>query len=156
MDNTIEITREVATKLRPTVLEMGIGPALEWLVKTTALRSGIEFNISYTESELDLNEEKAVVLFRIVQESINNVLKHAQASKVNISMKMESDNYVLEIADNGKGFDYAESREVNSLGLIGVKERAIMLGGEACISSSQGNGTLIRVRIPVSNAEHRQ
>jgi len=156
LDNTIQVTREVATKLRPTVLEMGIGPALEWLVKTTSLQSGIEFDIFYSESDLDLDEEAAIVVFRIVQESINNVLKHAQATKMTISMKVESGNYLLEIGDNGKGFDYKSPREVNSLGLIGIQERAIMLGGEAKISSTQGKGTLIQVRIPVSTAGHRQ
>jgi PAS domain S-box-containing protein len=155
LDNTIQVTREVATKLRPTVLEMGIGPALEWLVKTTTLQSGIEFDLAYTESELDLNEETAIVVFRIVQESINNVLKHAQAGKVTISMKIESDNYILEIGDNGKGFDYTATRQANSLGLISIQERAIMLGGEAIISSTQGKGTLIRVRIPLSAGQQR-
>jgi signal transduction histidine kinase len=155
LDNTIQVTREVATKLRPTVLEMGIGPALEWLVKTTTLQSGIEFDLAYTESELDLNEETAIAVFRIVQESINNVLKHAQAGKVTISMKIESDNYILEIGDNGKGFDYTATRQANSLGLISIQERAIMLGGEAIISSTQGKGTLIRVRIPLSAGQQR-
>ncbi|MDD2800901.1 MAG: PAS domain-containing protein [Methylococcales bacterium] len=156
LDNTIQVTREVATKLRPTVLEMGIGPALEWLVKTTALQSGIEFDIFYSESDLDLDEEAAIVVFRIVQESINNVLKHAQATKMTISMKVESGNYLLEIDDNGKGFDYTAPREVNALGLIGIQERAIMLGGEAIILSTQGKGTLIQVLIPVNTAWQRR
>ncbi len=149
LDNTIQVTREVATKLRPTVIEMGIGPALEWLVKTTSLQTGIEFDISYSESDLNLDDEAAIVVFRIVQESINNVLKHAQASKVTISMKLESDNYVLEIDDNGKGFDIITSRKDNSLGLISRQERAIMLGGKANISSTSGKGTLIQVTIPM-------
>lgn len=156
LDNTIKVTREVSTKLRPTVIEMGIVPAMQWLIKTTAIQSGIEFNTFFPDSDLDMNDEAAIVVFRIVQESLNNVLKHALASKVIISLKQNSGRWLLEIIDNGIGFDSEAARNVESYGLLGIKERAYMLGGETIVTSTPGLGTHIQVLIPTHHQEKSQ
>jgi PAS domain S-box-containing protein len=150
LDRTIQVTRDVATSLRPSAIEMGVVPALEWLVKKFSEQSGIECNLYYPEEDFNMDEECAIVIFRIAQESLTNVLRHADASKVRISITLDKDHYCLKIYDNGRGFDTAAAKKIKSFGLIGIRERSLMLGGETNISSTPGNGTSIQVRIPVN------
>jgi len=152
LDRTIQVTRDVATSLRPSAIEMGIVPALEWLTKKFSEQSGIECTLCYPGDEFAMDEESSIVVFRISQESLTNVLRHAGASKVAISVKLEADHYCLEIQDNGQGFDVLAPRKTKSFGLLGIQERAIMLGGETSVASSPGQGTLIKVRIPANPA----
>lgn len=148
VDSTIQVVRNVASKLRPSVLDMGIVTALEWQVAEFAKRSDIHFDLEIDELGITLDDERATAIFRIVQESITNVTRHAEASNVYISLFRHADEYVLEIVDDGKGFE-SEKSEKKTFGLLGIRERALMLNGTADISSSPGSGTRITVRIPV-------
>lgn len=148
VDATIQVVRNVAAKLRPAVLDMGIVSALEWQVGEFAKRSGIRCGLSIEEDDIYLDEERATVMFRIVQESLTNVARHAQAQNVDITLIREGDSYLLEVRDDGNGFD-TEMLKKKTFGLIGMKERVLMLRGEIDISSAAGDGTTVTVRIPV-------
>ncbi|MBD9359076.1 PAS domain S-box protein [Methylomonas fluvii] len=150
LDQTIQVTRDVATSLRPSAIEMGIVPALEWLVRKFAEQSGIQCDLLYPEDDFDMDEECAIVIFRIAQESLTNVLRHAAASQVKIAVNLDKDHYCLKIDDNGRGFDAHAPTKTKSFGLIGIRERSLMLGGETSISSAPGQGTSIQVRIPAN------
>lgn len=149
IDKTLEVTRNIATALRPTAIEMGILPAMEWLVSNFAEHSGKECRLICNDPNLSMDEECAITLFRIAQESLTNVLKHAEASQVKVTLDAGNEYYLLEVYDNGKGFNTAELRQPNSFGIMGIKERALMLGGDASISVIPGTGTYVQVIIPV-------
>lgn len=146
-DRALAVARNVASALRPAALDMGIASALEWLVGRFGPNTGIKCELLVGENEVVLNEDQAVALFRIVQESLTNVARHAVADKVVISLRRDGNDYVLKVRDNGKGFDTA-SKKANSFGLVGIHERALLLGGQVEIVSSPGKGTEITVRIP--------
>jgi PAS domain S-box-containing protein len=148
VDSTIQVVRNVAAKLRPSVLNLGIVAAIEWQVAEFAKRSDIEFALSVAEQNIELDDERATVIFRIVQESLTNVVRHANAQKVNISLNILGADYLLEIADNGKGFE-PENSSKRTYGLMGIRERALMLGGSININSALGQGTQITVHIPI-------
>ncbi|MFZ2267265.1 MAG: PAS domain-containing protein [Azonexus sp.] len=152
-DKTIQVVRNVATTLRPAALDMGIGPALAWLTSGFRQRTGIACQLLCAEEEIDLDEEQSIAIFRIVQESLTNITRYAEAQHVHIALESCGDNhYHLAIRDDGKGFDSAAKRS-RSFGLIGIQERALMLGGEAHIFSTPGQGTAIEVKIPCHQTE---
>lgn len=150
VDKTIQVTRNVATSLRPPVLDMGgIRAALEWLAASFTEQSGIPCDLNFSEQEFDLDEAKSIVIFRIVQESLTNIARYANASELQISLEYGAEECVLVIADNGQGFDLAESRNHESYGLLEIHELARGLGGKVSITSKAGQGTMIIVRIPL-------
>ena len=149
-DQTIQVVRNVATALRPAVIDMGILSALGWQAEEFRRRTGIDCEL-HLEEGIDPDEPQSVAIFRIVQESLTNIIRYAEAQQVSITLESCGDNhYHLAIRDDGKGFD-AEEMWNKSFGLIGIRERALMLGGEAQIISAPGRGTAIAVKIP-----HRQ
>jgi signal transduction histidine kinase len=148
VDSTIQVVRDVAAKLRPSVLDLGIVAALEWQVAEFAKRSDIQFELSIVEQNIELDDERATAIFRIVQESLTNVTRHADARKVNILLNIQGADYLLEITDNGRGFESEKSGK-RTYGLMGIRERVLMLGGSININSALGQGTQITVRIPI-------
>jgi PAS domain S-box-containing protein len=147
INQAIGVTRNVASTLRPVELDMGIASSLEWLVNRFATYTGIQCDLHVGYQESELGEANAVAFFRIVQESLTNVARHAKATRLNISLKREGDDSVLKVRDNGRGFDMSENK-MNSFGLVGMRERTFLLGGSFSINSSAGAGTEIVVRIP--------
>lgn len=143
--------RDIAADLRPAVLNIGFQAAIEWLAERTLADSGIRFQIRIPESALPLNEEAMTALFRIIQESLTNVVRHAQAGRVTIALAVTADRLVLSIEDDGVGFTPSASGTVRSLGLIGMKERAAALGATLTIVSNPGQGTRISVTLALSN-----
>ena len=150
VDSTIKVVRNMLASLRPAALDMGIVPALEWLAGEYSERTGIQCELHISEESIDLDDTFATAIFRIVQESLTNVVRHAQASKVEITLERNEANYLLEVRDNGRGFDPTVRKE-KSFGLVSIRERALMLGGEVEISSEPGRSTAIRVHIPINN-----
>lgn len=146
-DQALAVVRNVASSLRPVVLDMGIAAALEWQVRRFASQTGIRCDVHVRGNDIQLAEAHANALFRIVQEALTNVARHAKAGRVDVSLDMDGINYVLKVRDNGMGFDTGASK-ADSFGLIGIRERALMLGGTVCIDSRAGEGTEIVVRIP--------
>lgn len=146
-DKTIQVVRDVATRLRPNVLDMGLTPALEWLRDDFVRQYGVHCQLDAPEADVLMNDECATAAFRVVQESLTNIARHAAASEVVIALENREGLIVLSVQDNGKGFD-ARQQKPNTFGLMGMKERGSMLGGKVTITSEPGGGTLIRMTFP--------
>jgi PAS domain S-box-containing protein len=149
LDASVAATRRISSDLRPLVLDdLGLGPAIEWVVQNFRQRTGIPCELE-VEEDLELEEPFATAVFRIVQESLVNVGKHARASQAWVRVAREEDAMVLEVRDDGIGFETASPRKPQSLGLVGLRERAHLLQGEVTLESRPGQGTTVCARIPV-------
>lgn len=148
VDATIQVVRNVATSLRPSALDMGLTSALEWLVSEFSRTSGIHCRLQAPETRLGLDDARATAAFRVIQESLTNVARHAQASRVDVLVEQDRRYVRVEVRDNGKGFDPQRPRK-GSLGIVGMRERGHMLGGVVTIDSTPGQGTRVRIHIPL-------
>ncbi|MDF2464665.1 MAG: sensor signal transduction histidine kinase [Ramlibacter sp.] len=153
LDRAVASTRRIAADLRPLMLDdLGLVPAIEWLVSNFSQRSGVAATLKADE-ELELREPYATAVFRIVQESLVNVGKHAAATEVTVSIEQVGDAVELVVQDNGKGFVTSAPRKPQSLGLMGLRERAQLLRGSVSIDSEPGEGTRVSVRIPMDGVK---
>lgn len=152
LDRTVAATRRMAADLRPLMLDdLGLVPAIEWLASTFKQRCGVPCTLLVNdELELELLEPYATAVFRIIQESLNNIAKHADASHVVVTLDRTLDKVKLRVQDDGCGFFSDGVRNRQSLGLMGLRERAQLLRGSVAISSAQGMGTTVEVCIPLS------
>jgi len=149
IDRAIAIIREILSELRPELLDqLGIVPTLEWEVERFQRKSGISCTFSSSVEAIDLDPKKAIALYRIFQEAVTNVARHAKATSVVVSLRKEGTCLVLEIKDDGVGISADVEQRARSFGLIGMRERAILLGGTVEISGVEGKGTTVLVRIP--------
>lgn len=149
VDRAILGVRNVAVNLRPTALDMGLVPAIEWLCSEFTRQTSIACLLDAGDDNIDLDETRAVVIFRIVQESLTNITRYARASQVVITLGLEGSQLGLKVRDNGCGFDGAAVAKGKSFGLLGMRERALALGGHVDIISIRGKGTVIGVSIPI-------
>jgi signal transduction histidine kinase len=124
---------------------------MEWQLSEFEKRSGIKTTLSVSGVERKLPDSIKTGLFRICQESLTNVAKHAHANHVKVNLQHTSDKIVLSIEDDGKGYDKKKARGNRTLGILGMKERTLMMGGEYEINSSPGKGTTVLVAIPEQN-----
>jgi len=145
VDDIIQTVRDVATALRPAALDFGILPGVEWLVEEFQKRSGIRCTVSVAGGDIVLGEDRSIVLFRILQESLTNIARHAKASRVEILFDHDAERVRLDVQDDGIGFDMEAARSTKTFGLLGMRERAIMLRGEMSITSAPGRGTRVSV-----------
>jgi PAS domain S-box-containing protein len=148
VDSSIAVVRNIVTSLRPAALDMGIVSALEWLVQEFAAQTGIDCRLDSRVTSVRIHEASAVAFFRIAQEALRNVARHAGASRVDIGFRRLDACYLLEVSDNGVGFDAAFKKPA-SFGLVGMQERALMLSGRVDICTAPHAGTSIQVYIPV-------
>jgi PAS domain S-box-containing protein len=149
LDASVAATRRIAADLRPLLLDdLGLMPAIEWLVQNFTQRTGVPCELQADEN-LELHEPYATAVFRIVQESLVNVAKHSQATKVEVSMARSGAEMTLKVQDNGVGFTAGGTRKPSSLGLVGLRERAQLLKGSVSVESAPGRGTTVRASIPV-------
>ena len=149
LDHAVAATRRIASDLRPLILDdLGLMAALEWLVSGFIKRSGMACALE-ADGEVELPEPYATAVFRIVQESLNNVVKHAAAANVLVRIVREGSTVTLLVRDDGGGFDAQAPRRPQALGLVGLRERAHLLRGTADIKSQAGAGTTVEVRIPL-------
>ena len=149
LDASVAATRRIAADLRPLLLDdLGLGPAIEWVVQNFTQRAGVPCELDLDE-EVDLPEPYATAVFRIVQESLANVAKHAGANRVRVRVAREGRELLLRVEDDGQGFDTGASRKPQSLGLVGLRERAHLLQGRLQVRSAPGQGTCVEARIPV-------
>ncbi len=146
--NLFQLVRDVATALRPPILDAGIGSAIEWQAQRFEARTQIPCLVQVPENLPTLADAKAVGLFRILQEALTNVMRHAQAHTVELRLVLEDDALCLTVSDDGCGFVVAPGRS-NSFGLVGMRERVLMLGGNLSLESRLGEGTTLSVRIPL-------
>lgn len=150
LDQTVAATRRISADLRPMMLDdLGLAPAVEWLVQDFQRRSGIACELAVGAPDLQTSGAHATALFRILQESLTNVARHAAATQVEITLEAEGHALVLTVRDNGRGFSTGESRASGSFGLIGMRERVYLLNGEVSVQSESGKGTVVEVRIPL-------
>lgn len=154
VDTVIQSARDVSASLRPAVLDMGLVPALEWLITRLQTHTGLRCTLRLRAGEVRTTDECALAIFRIVQESLTNVARHSKAERVEVELLRAPDAYQVVIRDYGQGFDIATTCGSASFGLVGIRERALAAGGEAFISSSPGRGTVVRARIPIDPAAH--
>lgn len=156
VDEAVTSTRRIAADLRPVMLDdLGLAPAVEWLVEAFQQRHGIDCNLEIVPEDLDLEEPYASTAYRIIQESLTNVARHAHARSVRIDLICEGKQIVLRVRDDGVGFDLSARRKPNSFGLAGLRERAYLVDGELRIDSSPGRGTMIEVHIPLPATQER-
>lgn len=148
IDATMKAVRAAINNLRPTVLDLGLNAAIEWQVQDFQRRSGIGCELAM-EDDFALDDNRATALFRILQESLNNVIRHARASSVRIGLHKEENRLVMQIADNGVGIYPDCRRKTNSFGLVGIEERINALGGGLEIVSDPSKGTTLTVRLPL-------
>jgi len=149
-DRAIQVVRDVASSLRPGVLNLGLASALEWLADEFSRHAGIPCRLEVPDERIALDDERATALFRIVQESLTNVARHAAAGRVEVRLEERDGAYHLEVRDDGCGFDPSVRRK-DAFGLLGMHERGLMLGGELVITSAPGRGTRVAVTVPASH-----
>jgi PAS domain S-box-containing protein len=148
VDETIQSVRKIATDLRPGVLDdLGLVAAVEWAAQDFAARANARCTMSLPPENMAMAPAVATALFRILQEALTNIARHAEATEFSVRLDEEGDIVCLEIRDNGRGFQEAQLAPVRTLGVLGMKERALLLGGALTISSSPGNGTTVTARI---------
>ena len=151
LDRAIQGTRDVVFRLRPAALDLGLVSGLEWLCQEFSRQTMLPCRLHGANEDIHLNEAFSIVVFRIVQESLTNVARYAAASQVNITIRSRNHQLVLEIRDNGRGFDVAAVQQRKTFGLLGMRERATALGGRVDIESAPAHGTTVRVTIPMDN-----
>ncbi len=160
INDGVKSVRTICSGLRPGVLDdLGLAAAIEWQASEFASRNGVTCQVSVPPIDLHLDGDRATAAFRIFQECLTNVIRHAQATSVQVSLCQEEASILLIVQDDGIGFCESElSNSLGSLGLLGMKERAQFCGGDVQISSSPGNGTTVTVRVPVDTpgAEREQ
>ena len=150
-----QLVRDVATALRPPILDAGIASAIEWQAQRFEARTQITCLVDVPENLPPLSDARAIGMFRILQEALTNVMRHAQAHTVEISLTLEEGVMCLTIADDGVGFVQHKGRPV-SFGLVGMRERVLMLGGRLELDSEPGEGTTLRAYIPLHQAGQEQ
>ncbi|MEX6501833.1 PAS domain-containing sensor histidine kinase [Pseudomonas zhanjiangensis] len=148
-----QLVRDVATALRPPILDAGIASAIEWQVRRFEARTQIPCLVEVPEQVPKLSDGKAIGLFRILQEALTNVMRHAGAHSVQVRLSLEGDELCLWVSDDGKGFAVEQRKPGQSFGLVGMQERVLMLGGQLSIDSRPGEGTTLCVRVVVSEEE---
>ena len=150
-DATINTTRRISSELRPSILDdLGLVTAVEWQAGQFQDRTGIICRFESSAPGVDLNQEKSTAVFRIFQEALTNVLRHARATKVDIRIRQQDGQFVLTVSDNGRGITEVEKSDPSSLGLLGMKERAYLVRGAIHIGRSEEGGTVITVQVPIA------
>jgi signal transduction histidine kinase len=148
-ETTISAVRRISSELRPSVLDdLGLAAAIEWQARQFQTRTGIICHCEGSVENLDLDREQSTAIFRILQEALTNILRHARATRVEISIKEEAGEIVLTVGDNGRGITEDEKSRLQSLGLLGMRERAHLIGGAIDIIGVDAQGTVVTVRVP--------
>ncbi len=150
IDETIQTVRRIATELRPGILDsLGLVAALEWQANEFQTRSGIPCHVTGTVDDSQLDQQLTTVFFRIYQEALTNIIRHAKASRVDVLLAEENGALVLTVKDNGRGISEEEIANTRSIGLVGMRERAGLIGGEITLQGAPGRGTTMRLRVPL-------
>ncbi|MGZ0706556.1 PAS domain-containing sensor histidine kinase [Pseudomonas piscis] len=147
-----QLVRDVATALRPPILDAGIASAIEWQARRFEARTQIPCLVQVPDNLPRLSDAKAIGLFRILQEALTNVMRHAQAHTVELSLALEGNELCLSISDDGLGFDTTSTRPT-SFGLVGMRERVLIMGGSLALHSEPGEGTTLVVRVPLDSQQ---
>jgi PAS domain S-box-containing protein len=153
IDSTIRSVRRIATQLRPGILDdLGLTAAIEWQGQEFQERTGIACIVRSSQEHFDLDEVSTTAIFRIFQETLTNVARHSKASRVNVSLCERQGRVILKVQDDGRGVTASKLSSPKSLGLLGMKERALLLGGELKINGVRRKGTTVTVCIPMKRS----
>ena len=151
LDETVASVRRIAADLRPLMLDdLGFNAAIGWLARDTSQRMGIEVTVSLDETDPRLDERATTALYRMVQEALTNVVRHARATAAHVEVHEHGDRLMLTVQDNGSGFAEQATRKSGSFGLMGMRERVFMLGGEMRVDNPPGGGARITVILPLA------
>jgi signal transduction histidine kinase len=149
IDTTVQAVRRISAELRPRLLDdLGLSAAIEWQAREFEERSGIQCDIRFDPDDIVVDRERTTALFRIFQETFTNVARHAGASTVDVLLRRLPGEVELTVADDGRGITSGQADDPRSLGIAGMRERALALGGSLEIAGREGAGTTVRVRIP--------
>jgi signal transduction histidine kinase len=149
-DTAITSVQRIATELRPIVLDtLGLYAAIEWQARDFEQRTGIQTHAAVPEADPPLQRDHSTALFRILQESLTNVARHSRASQVHIELVPEKEELFLRVRDNGRGITETELENPRSVGIVGMRERASLLGGQCRIGRSPNGGTIVEARLPL-------
>lgn len=151
VDETVSKVRNISMELRPSVLDdLGLSAAIEWQAREFQKRTEIRCELVSLQEDVTLSLEKSTAVFRIFQEILTNVTRHAHASRVEVSLGQRGGDLILRVSDNGDGFRGGEVGKAKSLGLLGMRERAMIFGGRVDVVGAEGRGTTVTVRIPLA------
>lgn len=150
IDSCIVSVRQVATSLRPAVLDMGLVAAVDWLLKNFSDRTDIAAALKPPVEDLTLDDARATTVFRVLQESLTNIVRHAQATRVEVHIRRDENTLYISVADNGRGFDPQVVRNKRGYGLMGMRERVLVFGGEVRFDTRIDRGTTVRIAIPLN------
>jgi len=152
LDKTIQSVKRISTDLRPGLLDdLGLVAAIEWQAGEFQNRTGIKCKLSFTPDDIFIDQDMATALFRIFQETLTNVARHAKASSVRVNLKLENRTVMLQVKDDGIGITEAQISDARSLGLIGMRERVHPFGGKVAIRAKKDKGTTLTVTIPMNS-----
>jgi signal transduction histidine kinase len=150
-DEALRSVRRISTSLRPGLLDdLGVVAAIEWASEDFAARTGIECHVTVPDDPPALDADRATAFFRIFQEALTNITRHAFATRVDVRIAREDDALLLEIRDNGVGIDASSPPDERSFGILGMRERAQLFGGSFAIRGGADAGTIVTVRIPAT------
>ncbi len=151
IDSTIQTVQRISSELIPGVLDhLGLSEAIKWQIGELRKRTEIRYDIMIDPDGVELNNTRAIAVFRIFQEALTNIVRHAQATEVSVNLKEEEGSLTLSVTDNGKGIQHNQVASPESVGLIGIRERARILGGRATISGSS-DGTTVKLVMPIND-----
>jgi len=151
IDETIQTVRRIATELRPGILDsLGLIAALEWQANEFQSRTGIPCVVTTTVADTLWDQQFSTGVFRIFQETLTNVIRHTKATRVDVAFAEEGDSLVLTVRDNGRGISEEEIANTRSIGLVGMRERARLIGGDLVLQGAPGRGTTVTLRVPLN------
>jgi signal transduction histidine kinase len=152
-EKTIGQVRDLALLLRPSMLDdLGLAPALNWHARETSKRTGLNVTVSADNGIDSLPDEHRTCIYRLVQEAVNNAVRHANARTIEVAVRKERQRVNVTVEDDGAGFD---TRFLRGLGLLGMEERVRRLGGSFKITSKPGRGTLVHAALPLAELDQR-
>lgn len=152
LDSAMEVTRRIATELRPGILDLGILAAIEWQAAEFEKRMDISCQVTCAYKEIQLDSKISIALFRIFQETLTNIAKHAGATRVEVELETDDDYVILQVHDNGHGISETDLGKPQSFGILGMQERARNLGGEASVRRTR-SGTAVKLRLPQTTGD---
>ena len=154
IDNTIQSVQRISTELRPQILDVfGLGEAILWQTQDYQSKTGIHFDSTGVDNEIPLDQDRSITLFRVFQEALTNIFRHAKASKITIQLFQKNNLAVLKVSDNGIGIPADKIKNPKSLGLLGIRERLLAWNGTVDIESQPGKGTTVTVHIPLGDLQ---
>jgi signal transduction histidine kinase len=150
INETVDGIKEISSFLRPAILyDLGIVTAFEWQLRSMEKNSGIKYIFNHSLSEIKINDRISLILYRVLQESLTNVVRHAEATIVKVSLNVTKNEAVLSIEDNGKGIEAKKLNALTSMGITGIKERVSSVSGKVNIHGKKNKGTTVLVLIPL-------